>query len=110
MQHCLAGDHDFDIGAASEQIGQQWGGVDHSLERIEHEQQPSCADGCSEISIERLLPGLANPERLGDRRRNQTGIADSGERDDANAVGKIARNARCHRKGETCFADSARSR
>ena len=84
-----ARDEDPDVGSSAEQIGHERGGVDDVLEIVQHEQQAPLAHECLKPSDQGLIARIAHAEDVSDGGRDQIGMRDRREADEADAIREI---------------------
>lgn len=73
-EHCPAGDPYRQLRAGREEVGDEWGGINHMLEVVEDQQTPSFGEECGDERRGRLVTRFGNPQRPRDGRSDE-GIA-----------------------------------
>jgi hypothetical protein len=94
VQRRSAGHQDLQAGRGRQQLGHLPRRPEHLLEVVEHQQQPLLPQGVPDALEQRPLPGLAHPERLGDRACDTARVADRGQVDEQNAVFELVQQTR----------------
>ncbi len=108
VQHDPAGDEDLQTGAAGQEVIERGGGLDHLLQVVQDEQRLARAQMRRELLDQGPVARVAQAERLGHRRHDESGIADRLQRDEADAVGEPVLRLTGDFEGEAGLADAAR--
>src|SRR5436305_9064768 len=102
-----AGHQDGEVWATGQQVGQVWGGGQDLLEVVEQEQQVFVMERSFEQIEQGPRCGLFEVEGLGDGGHDQGGVADGGERNEGDAIGKISEQLSGDLQGQTSLADAS---
>lgn len=103
-----ARDEDPHVGSSTEQIGHERSSVEDVLVIVQNEQEAPLAQECLEPSDERFIARIAHAEDVGDGGRNQIGMGDRRETDEADAIRIILGKPSGDGKGESGLAYAAR--
>ena len=79
-------------------------GLDHLLDVVEDEQQAAAAECPGELLGERPITGVADAERVRDRREHEAGLQYGREVDEHHAVGECGLHLACRRHREPALA------
>ena len=90
--------------ATGQQVGQVRGGCQDLLEVVEQEQHVFLTERGFEQIEQEPRCSLFEIEALGDGGHDQGGVADGGERNEVDAIGKISEQHSGDLEGETSFA------
>ena len=104
-----ARDEDPDVGGSAEQIGHERGGVEDVFEIVQNEQQAPLAHECLKTSDQGFMARIAHAEDLSDGGRDQIGMRDRCEADEADAIREILGKPVGDGKGESGLAHATRS-
>ena len=95
-QRRAAADQDPNSPGLLEQPRHDRGAVQQMLEVVQHDQELPLAQLAHQVLHQRPVPGILQPDALGDRRWHQSRIPDGRERDEIDAVRVVAG----HRRGQ----------
>ena len=84
-----ARDQDQDAGSSAEQVGHEGGGVDDVFEIVQNEQQVPLAHDSLKSHDQGFIARIAHAENVSDGGRNQIGMSDRREADEADAIREI---------------------
>src|SRR5207237_5789645 len=84
-----------------------WSGRNNMLKVVEDEQQLPSVQVLAEPPLEGLVAGILQPELVRDRRNNQGGVADRGERDEPGTIRKRVQEGPRNLDGEAALARPA---
>ena len=99
----------FSLGQRTKQCRDSWRRLDHLLDVVEDQQQVLSPQDCSQLLGQRPVAELGQVQRLGDRRQDELGIADRGQRDEDHPICEKALHANGNLLGEARLAHATRS-
>jgi hypothetical protein len=102
-----ARDEDPDVGSSTEHIGHERGGIDDVFVIVQDEQQAAFAQECLEAGDEWLTPRFAQAEDLSDGSRDEIGMRNRREADEADAIREILGNSGGDGNGKPGLAHTA---
>src|SRR3954447_14237945 len=82
-------DQDLDVRSSTEQVGDEGGGVDDVFVIVQNEQQASLTKECLKPRDQGFIAGIAHAKNVSDGGRNQIGMGDRREADEADAIREI---------------------
>ena len=104
-----ARDEDPDVGSSAEQVGHERGGVDDVFVIVQNEQQAPLAQECLKPRDQWFIARIAHAENVSDGGRNQIGMSDRREADEADAIREILGKLGGNGKGQSGLAHATRS-
>jgi hypothetical protein len=104
-----AGDEDADVGSSTEQIGHERGGVEDVLVIVQNEQQMSLAYECLKAGDERFMTSFAHADGLRDGGRDEVGVRNRRQTDEAGAIQEILGQPVGDGEGQSGLAHATRS-
>ena len=104
-KHRTAGDQTHQVRAPREEFGQKRRCLDDVLEVVEDEQGILPLQEVRDPLQERSMAGLTHVQRLRDRREDQGGVTDGGQRHEPDPIGKVPRGLLGDPQGEPGLAD-----
>ena len=108
-QSYAAGDHYFQAGAGSQQVGQQHGGLTDLLEVVQQQEQLFLFQEGLQEGRQGVIAGFADGERLRNGRYHLCGIVHRGQGDDEHAIGEVFGEFGGQMQAQARFAHAARS-
>src|SRR5262245_51898787 len=88
-QDVTAGDDRLESRASTEEVRDPRRGLDDLLDVVKYQEQALLSQDGRELLVQRPIVELGQIQRLSDRRQNELGIADRGQRDEDHAIAEI---------------------
>jgi hypothetical protein len=104
-----AGDEHAETRTGGEQHKELGCRLEQVLEVVQQQQQVPIAQHSPHLFLQGEISNFPQAERLGDRRQDPGGIADCGERHEADSIGKVVEQHLRHRQPQARFAHPSRS-
>ena len=106
-QHFPAGDQHFQAWRSAQELAEQWRGIDHLLEVVQHQQHLFPAQVVFELFLQLAAGGFAYVEGLGDRLQHQRRIAQRRQGDEKHPLLEFIHHVGGGLQGEAGLAGAA---